>query len=219
MLREPQAYFWAKPEWLQADPTPGWNKALVIVYELDGRRRIFTAGEGGTVSVARLREGAEATEKAYKKAKPERARGKELAPKKSVEAGVSRPDGAENAQASLVQAKMETAARPKLELKKEPPAGRPFVSVQGEQFLNTGYVLWTEGLRLADVEKAAGGYVGRGGAIVIEVLVFRGGKQIFGGVGPARRVRGETEPVEPQVKPEAPLLEAGDRVVARQVMG
>lgn len=55
LLREPKAYFWAKPEWLEADPTPGWNKALVIVYEWNGRRQVFSTGEGGTVSVARLR--------------------------------------------------------------------------------------------------------------------------------------------------------------------
>jgi hypothetical protein len=54
LLRQPNAHFWAKPKWLGADPTPGWNKALVIVYEVKGRRRTFTAGEGGTVSIARL---------------------------------------------------------------------------------------------------------------------------------------------------------------------
>ena len=36
LLRDPETVFWARPQWLGADPTPGWNKALVIVYEHDG---------------------------------------------------------------------------------------------------------------------------------------------------------------------------------------
>lgn len=51
-LDEPGARFYANPQWLGADPTPGWNKALVIVYEVDGKRRTFTAGENGEVSAA-----------------------------------------------------------------------------------------------------------------------------------------------------------------------
>lgn len=58
LLRDPETVFWAKPRWLGADPTPGWNKALVIVYEHEGRRRIFSTGEGGEVSAARLSEAA-----------------------------------------------------------------------------------------------------------------------------------------------------------------
>ena len=54
LLRQTNTHFWAKPKWLGVDPAPGWNKALVIVYEHKGRRRIFTTGEGGTVSIARL---------------------------------------------------------------------------------------------------------------------------------------------------------------------
>lgn len=54
LLRDPEIVFWAKPRWLGADPTPGWNKVLVIVYERDGRRQTFSTGEGGAVSVARL---------------------------------------------------------------------------------------------------------------------------------------------------------------------
>jgi hypothetical protein len=50
LLRQPGVEFFARPEWLHADPTPGWNKALVIVYEVRGQRRSFTAGEGGKVS-------------------------------------------------------------------------------------------------------------------------------------------------------------------------
>jgi hypothetical protein len=54
LLHQPDTEFFARPEWLNADPTPGWNKALVIVYEMNGRRRIFTAGEGGKVSSQQL---------------------------------------------------------------------------------------------------------------------------------------------------------------------
>lgn len=54
MLHEPNVEFFARPEWLNADPTPGWNKALVIVYEWKGHRHIFTTGEGGKVSVGEL---------------------------------------------------------------------------------------------------------------------------------------------------------------------
>ncbi len=206
LLRDPKAYFWAKPEWLKADPTPGWNKALVIVYELDGNRRIFTTGEGGTVSVTRLRKSAEAKAQSTKK-KPAKQSSKrsEPAPKKSAEA-------------KKTESNAETPVRwRKLEVVKEAPVGQPFVKVEGEQFLNTGYVRWSEGLRLGDVE-AAGGYVSRG-AVIIEVLVFRDGKEIFNGRGPASRVRSDLEPIGPALKPEAPLLEPGDRVVARQVMG
>jgi hypothetical protein len=55
LLHHPDDGFFASPEWLRADPTPGWNKALVIVYELKGERHIFTAGEGGGVSLAQLK--------------------------------------------------------------------------------------------------------------------------------------------------------------------
>jgi hypothetical protein len=56
LLNRPDFDFFARPEWLHADPTPGWNKALVIVYECKGRRHIFTTGEGGRVSVEQLME-------------------------------------------------------------------------------------------------------------------------------------------------------------------
>lgn len=56
LLDEPGARFYANPPWLGADPTPGWNKALIIVHEVDGKRRTFTAGENGEVSVALLRQ-------------------------------------------------------------------------------------------------------------------------------------------------------------------
>jgi hypothetical protein len=51
LIHQPDVEFFARPEWLHADPTPGWNKALTIVYEFKGRRYVFTAGEGGKVSV------------------------------------------------------------------------------------------------------------------------------------------------------------------------
>jgi hypothetical protein len=51
-LDEPGAIFHANPPWLGADPTPGWNKALVIVHEVNGKRRTFTTGENGEVSAA-----------------------------------------------------------------------------------------------------------------------------------------------------------------------
>lgn len=54
LLRQPDVEFFARPQWLKADPTPGWNKALVIVYECQGQRHTFTAGEGGKVSAAVL---------------------------------------------------------------------------------------------------------------------------------------------------------------------
>jgi hypothetical protein len=54
LLRQPDVEFFARPEWLAADPTPGWNKALVIVYEFKGYRHTFTTGEGGRVSASLL---------------------------------------------------------------------------------------------------------------------------------------------------------------------
>ena len=36
--------FHANPGDLRRDPTPGWNKALVITYDYKGRRHIFTRG-------------------------------------------------------------------------------------------------------------------------------------------------------------------------------
>jgi hypothetical protein len=54
LLRQSDNGFYANPEWLKADPTPGWNKALVIVYEFQGQRHLFTAGEGGQVTMADL---------------------------------------------------------------------------------------------------------------------------------------------------------------------
>ena len=54
LLRQPGTEFFARPEWLSIDPTPGWNKTLVIVYESKGHRHTFTTGEGGGVSASAL---------------------------------------------------------------------------------------------------------------------------------------------------------------------
>jgi hypothetical protein len=58
LVHQPEVEFFARPEWLATDPTPGWNKALVIVYEFKGQRRTFTTGEGGRVSAEILIEAA-----------------------------------------------------------------------------------------------------------------------------------------------------------------
>jgi hypothetical protein len=42
--------FNAQPTWLQADPMPGWNKVVVIIYEVKGRRHTFAAPEGASIS-------------------------------------------------------------------------------------------------------------------------------------------------------------------------
>lgn len=42
--------FQADPGSLLVDPHPGWNKALVIVCEVDGKRAMFSVGEGEPVS-------------------------------------------------------------------------------------------------------------------------------------------------------------------------
>ena len=56
LLQATNAEFWAHPNSLGADPTPGWNKQLIIIYEIQGHRHLFTTGEGGRVSAAGLRE-------------------------------------------------------------------------------------------------------------------------------------------------------------------
>ncbi len=58
LLRLPNVMFYSRPEWLHADPTPGWNKALLIVYEYKGKRHLFATGEGGEVSDPDLLEAA-----------------------------------------------------------------------------------------------------------------------------------------------------------------
>jgi len=56
LLEATNAEFWAHPNSLEADPAPGWNKQLTIIYEFQGKRHLFTTGEGGHVSVAGLQE-------------------------------------------------------------------------------------------------------------------------------------------------------------------
>jgi hypothetical protein len=53
-----ESQFQAHPSWLKVDPSPGWNKALVVIYDVKGQRHIFTTGEGGRVSAAILLESA-----------------------------------------------------------------------------------------------------------------------------------------------------------------
>ena len=50
LIHQPGLEFSARPQSLLADPTPGWNKALVIIYEYKGQRHLFASGEGGAVS-------------------------------------------------------------------------------------------------------------------------------------------------------------------------
>ena len=50
--------FNADPGWLKVDPSPGWNKALVVIYQVNGHRHVFTAGEGDRVSAHILLEAA-----------------------------------------------------------------------------------------------------------------------------------------------------------------
>ena len=56
LLAATNAGFEAHPYSLGADPCPGWNKQLIIIYEAQGHRHLFTTGEGGRVSAAALRE-------------------------------------------------------------------------------------------------------------------------------------------------------------------
>jgi hypothetical protein len=50
--------FKAQPTLLQADPLPYYHKTLVIIYEVKGRRHIFTTAEDGDVSATILLEAA-----------------------------------------------------------------------------------------------------------------------------------------------------------------
>ncbi|MEO5912870.1 MAG: hypothetical protein ABIS50_01465 [Luteolibacter sp.] len=54
-LLNQQSRFYACPEWLRADPTPGWNKALVIIFKYQDRRYLFSSGEGGKVDISLLK--------------------------------------------------------------------------------------------------------------------------------------------------------------------
>jgi hypothetical protein len=50
--------FEAHPGALKVDPTPGWNKVLVITYDVNGQRHVFATGEGGRVTTRHLLEAA-----------------------------------------------------------------------------------------------------------------------------------------------------------------
>lgn len=111
----------------------------------------------------------------------------------------------------------QALAWPKLEVLGKPPAGRLFVEVRGPNFAKTGYVVWSEGLRIEAVEAAAG-YVSNG-APLVEVTIFRDGKPIFRSLGPERRRKADdSTPVPPRAKPDAPVLQPGDRVVAHELI-
>jgi hypothetical protein len=59
LLHKSDGDFWANPKWLGVDPTPGWNKALVIIYEFKGQRHTITRSEGWKVNTAILEAAAE----------------------------------------------------------------------------------------------------------------------------------------------------------------
>ncbi len=42
--------FYVSPQWLKADPSPGWNKELIINYDYAGQRVMFHAGENSRVT-------------------------------------------------------------------------------------------------------------------------------------------------------------------------
>lgn len=73
LVEQPSAEFVARADWLQADPTPGWNKALVITYEWKGERLTFVAGAGGKVSLELLKSRASSTKAPTTAPKPARA--------------------------------------------------------------------------------------------------------------------------------------------------
>lgn len=54
-LLNEQSRFYACPEWLRADPTLGWNKALVIIFKYLDHRYLFSSGEGGKVDISLLK--------------------------------------------------------------------------------------------------------------------------------------------------------------------
>lgn len=46
--------FYVSPQWLKADPIPGWNKELIINYEYAGKRIMFHGGENSRVTYKML---------------------------------------------------------------------------------------------------------------------------------------------------------------------
>jgi hypothetical protein len=49
LMQKPSG-FDANPGWLKVDPSPGWNKVLVITYDVNGQRHVFATGENGRVN-------------------------------------------------------------------------------------------------------------------------------------------------------------------------
>jgi hypothetical protein len=49
-LHADNSEFYANPEWLKADPIPGWNKELVITYKYAGQRETYNAGENTRIT-------------------------------------------------------------------------------------------------------------------------------------------------------------------------
>lgn len=49
-LHSDNGEFFVNPQWLKADPIPGWNKELVITYEYAGQRITFNAGENARIT-------------------------------------------------------------------------------------------------------------------------------------------------------------------------
>jgi hypothetical protein len=50
--------FEAHPDALKVDPVPGWNKELLITYDVNGQRHVFATAEGGRVNARLLLEAA-----------------------------------------------------------------------------------------------------------------------------------------------------------------
>jgi hypothetical protein len=63
LLSTPDTTLKANPDWLKSDPIPHWNKALVIVYELNGSRYLTDSGEDAPVSIQMLKDHAAAEDK------------------------------------------------------------------------------------------------------------------------------------------------------------
>jgi len=51
LLGQPHAGFYVHPKALGSDPTPGWNKTLIVVYEFKRHRYVYSAGEGEKLNI------------------------------------------------------------------------------------------------------------------------------------------------------------------------
>lgn len=49
-LHSSDGEFYVSPQWLKADPIPGWNKELIINYKYAGTSVLFHAGENSRVT-------------------------------------------------------------------------------------------------------------------------------------------------------------------------